>query len=102
MSNIHAGELVNPVVGSRGRLVGGELWCDGVVDGPHGGSDAGEVEGVVRYPGGDPVEGGFHASILLEASKGFVGATAVYLRSEGLFMETSVKRSRWSQDGWDY
>jgi len=77
ISNIYAGELVDPVVSSRDMLVGGELWCDGVVDGPHGGSDTGEMEGVVRYPGGDPADGGFHVSILLEASKGFVGATAV-------------------------
>lgn len=102
MSNIHAGELVDPVVSSRGRLVGGELWCDGVVDGPHGGSDTGEVEGVVRYPAGDPVEGGFHVSILLEASKGFVGASAVYLRPEGLSMPESVKASRRAQDDWGY
>jgi hypothetical protein len=33
-------------------------------------------------------------SIMLEARKGFVGATAVYLRSEGLSMQVSVESPR--------
>ena len=90
-TDVHAGKLVDPVVCCWRGVVGGEVWCDGLIhEGGVGRDEAGELEAVVRHEAGYPVEGGFHVCILLEAGKGLVGASAAYLRSEALFKAESV------------